>query len=241
MQWPRDRRINHGVAQPVSKKRIGKYASTTINFLWKRGFLLGPCKGVIRKTIWATQSVESRALQGRLRRDDRWQFSCGVLTSGQRCDQRSWRISIVEIRSQETTTESRLRSLSVCSALVTVNSPIHTPSTVAPLNRDNIVTCQPSIGLRSRALLGSRQLNASRANTRSAAVGEAMFAPYRAVPSRTAPSAATQQARWRHTSGVRERHMCLRGCQETSRHLVRLQGEWETWRNSTVEQRNDRC
>jgi hypothetical protein len=29
------------------------------------------------------------------------------------------------------------------------------------------------------------------------------------------------QARWRHTSGVRECHMCLRGCQETSRHFVR--------------------
>jgi hypothetical protein len=42
------------------------------------------------------------------------------------------------------------------------------------------------------------------------------------------------QARWRHTSGVSECHVCLRGCQETSRHLVRLQREWETWRNSTV-------
>jgi hypothetical protein len=43
------------------------------------------------------------------------------------------------------------------------------------------------------------------------------------------------QARWRHTSGVRKCHVCLRGCQETSRHLVRLQREWGTWRNSTVE------
>jgi hypothetical protein len=43
------------------------------------------------------------------------------------------------------------------------------------------------------------------------------------------------QARWRHTSGVRECHVCLRGCQETSRYTVRLQREWETWRNSTVE------
>jgi hypothetical protein len=57
-----------------------------------------------------------------------------------------------------------------------------------------IVTWQPIVGLCSRALLGSRQLNASRPNTRSAAVGEAVFAPFRAVPSRTAPSAATQQA-----------------------------------------------
>jgi hypothetical protein len=38
-----------------------------------------------------------------------WQFSCGVLTSGQRRDHRSWRISIVKIRYQEKTTESRLR------------------------------------------------------------------------------------------------------------------------------------
>jgi hypothetical protein len=60
---------------------------------------------------------------------------------------------------------------------------------------NNIVTCQPFVGLRNRALLGSRQLNASRPNTCPAAVGEALFAPCRAVPSRTAPSAATQQAR----------------------------------------------
>jgi hypothetical protein len=43
------------------------------------------------------------------------------------------------------------------------------------------------------------------------------------------------QARWRHTSGVREYHVCVRGCQETSRHPVRLQREWGTWRNNTVE------
>jgi hypothetical protein len=96
-----------------------------------------------------------------------------------------------------------------------------------------IVTCQPFVGSRNRALLGSRQLNASRTTTRSAAVGKAVFAPCRALPCRAVPSAAAQQPRWRH--------MCLRGCQETSRHLVRLQGEWETWRNSTVERRNDRC
>jgi hypothetical protein len=61
-------------------------------------------------------------------------------------------------------------------------------------NNNNNVTCQPFVGSRNRALLGSRQQNASRLNTRSAAVGEAVFAPCRAVPSRTAPSAATQQA-----------------------------------------------
>jgi hypothetical protein len=39
-------------------------------------------------------------------------------------------------------------------------------------------------GLRNRALLGSRPLNASRLNTRCAAVGEAVFAPCRAEQNR---------------------------------------------------------
>jgi hypothetical protein len=47
----------------------------------------------------------------------------------------------------------------------------------------NIVTCQPFVGLRNGALLGSRPVNNSSA-----------------------------QSRWRHTSGVREGHVCLRGC-----------------------------
>jgi hypothetical protein len=62
-------------------------------------------------------------------------------------------------------------------------------------NNNNNVICQPIVGLRNRALLGSRPLNASRPNTRYAAVGEAVFAPCRfepqevedwAVPSRPA-------------------------------------------------------
>jgi hypothetical protein len=44
------------------------------------------------------------------------------------------------------------------------------------------VTCQPIVGLRSRVLLGSRPLSASRLNTRYAAVGEAVFAPCRLEP-----------------------------------------------------------
>jgi hypothetical protein len=71
-------------------------------------------------------------------------------------------------------------------------------------------------GLRSGALLGSRPLHNSRSNTRSGALGKAVCAPCRAVPSGAAPSAARQQAQWRH--------VCLHGCQETSRHLV--------WHNS---------
>jgi hypothetical protein len=47
------------------------------------------------------------------------------------------------------------------------------------------VTCQPFVGLHNRALLGSRQLNASRPNTRYAAVGDAVFAPCRAEQNRT--------------------------------------------------------
>jgi hypothetical protein len=42
---------------------------------------------------------------------------------------------------------------------------------------ENIVTCQPIVGLRNRALLGSRPLNASRPSTRCAAVGEAGSSP----------------------------------------------------------------
>jgi hypothetical protein len=57
-----------------------------------------------------------------------------------------------------------------------------------------IVTCQPIIGLRNKALLGDRPLNASWPNTFCAAVGEAVFAPCRAVLSRTAQSTGTQLA-----------------------------------------------
>jgi hypothetical protein len=43
-------------------QRRGKHNS----YRWKRCFLLGPCKGVIRKTIEATQSVESEEKTRRL-------------------------------------------------------------------------------------------------------------------------------------------------------------------------------
>jgi hypothetical protein len=58
---------------------------------------------------------------------------------------------------------------------------------------DDIMTCQPFVGLRN-GVSRHRPVNNSRPNTRCAAVGEAVFAPCRAVPSRTATSAATQQA-----------------------------------------------
>jgi hypothetical protein len=47
------------------------------------------------------------------------------------------------------------------------------------------VTCQPFVGSRNRALLGSRQLNASRKSTGCAAVEEAVFAPCSAEQNRT--------------------------------------------------------
>jgi hypothetical protein len=47
------------------------------------------------------------------------------------------------------------------------------------------VTCQPIVGLRNKALLGSRPLNASRPNIRCAAVEEAVFALCRAEQNRT--------------------------------------------------------
>jgi hypothetical protein len=47
-----------------------------------------------------------------------------------------------------------------------------------------IVTCQPSVGLRNRALLGSRQLNASRPSTRCSKGSGVCSVPCRAVPCR---------------------------------------------------------
>jgi hypothetical protein len=47
----------------VSRQRLGKQvpaATAThaiIMYFWKRCFLLGPCKRVIRKTSWATKSI----------------------------------------------------------------------------------------------------------------------------------------------------------------------------------------
>jgi hypothetical protein len=49
------------------------------------------------------------------------------------------------------------------------------------------VTCQHIVGLRSRALLGSRQLNASRPNTRDRSGGSCLL---RAVPCRAEPHRA---------------------------------------------------
>jgi hypothetical protein len=70
------------------------------------------------------------------------------------------------------------------------------------------VICQPIVGLRNRALLGSRPLNASRTNTCCVTTGEAMSSPCRAVPSRTAPCVVTLQAAMTsHVTGVGEYHV----------------------------------
>jgi hypothetical protein len=65
------------------------------------------------------------------------------------------------------------------------------------------VTCQPIVGLRNRALLGSRPLNALRPNTRYAAIGEAVFTPCHAVhaePNRTVRcyTACRDDVTWHH-------------------------------------------
>jgi hypothetical protein len=60
-----------------------------------RCLLCDPCQDVMSRTVWSNE------------------FSCGMLISGQQCDHRSRRISTVKIHYQETTSESRLRTLSV--------------------------------------------------------------------------------------------------------------------------------
>jgi hypothetical protein len=44
------------------------------------------------------------------------EFSCGALVSEQRCDHSSWKISIVKIRHQETTSKTKLRRFSMYSS-----------------------------------------------------------------------------------------------------------------------------
>jgi hypothetical protein len=52
----------------VSRQRLGKHVPTArmhmwqYKYCWKRCFLLGPCKGVIRKITGATESVLYRSL-----------------------------------------------------------------------------------------------------------------------------------------------------------------------------------
>jgi hypothetical protein len=43
----------------VARQWIGKHAFTTVELLLETVFLCGPCRGVILKTIWATQLVVS--------------------------------------------------------------------------------------------------------------------------------------------------------------------------------------
>jgi hypothetical protein len=71
----------------VTMQLRGKNASKIIERLC---FLRSPCRGVVLKAIGATVH---------------WEFSCGVLTSEQRRDHGSWRISIAKIRYQLTSNE----------------------------------------------------------------------------------------------------------------------------------------
>jgi hypothetical protein len=86
--------------------------------------------------------------------------------------------------------------------LILKNSLPHRKHTTSEIRRLRETYCDMSTscwvarqGLRSGAMLGSRPLNNLRSNTRSGAVGEAVCAPCRVVPSGAAPSAARQQAR----------------------------------------------
>jgi hypothetical protein len=99
--------------QPVSKQRIGKHAYNYRGIVGN-GVFFSVRAVVIRKSsvenrqsssgVPSKQLVESWALQGRLRRW-RYEFRCWVLTSGQRRDRGSWKISIVKVRYQETSSE----------------------------------------------------------------------------------------------------------------------------------------
>jgi hypothetical protein len=69
MQRSRDKRINNDVMQPVSGQRIGKHVPAATNrhatVLLVTVFLRGSYKGIIRKTLWETQLVESWVLPRR--------------------------------------------------------------------------------------------------------------------------------------------------------------------------------
>jgi hypothetical protein len=88
------------------------------------------------------------------------------------------------------------------------------------------VTCQPFVGLRNRSLLGSRQLNASRLNTRSAAVGEPVIAPCRVVPCRAEPHRALLHSRRDDVTCVymvaRRRAAILSDCKGSGRRDVKV-------------------
>jgi hypothetical protein len=96
--------------QPVSTQQIGKYAYNNRDIVWIVVFYSVRAQWLKRRVQlrignWVPEFVESGALKVRLRRW-RYEFRCGVLTSGQRRDNGSWRIFIVKIRYQETSGEN---------------------------------------------------------------------------------------------------------------------------------------
>jgi hypothetical protein len=82
---------------------------------------------------------------------------------------------------------------------------------------ENIVTRQPIVGLRYRALLGSRPANNSRPNTRYTTIGEAVFSPCRAEPNRTLRCYTTGR------DDVTRHHAPFRAYKETRVAEVRLE------------------
>jgi hypothetical protein len=116
----------------------------------ERYFLYGPCREVITGTAGAMSSIEF-CMGG-------WEkitlllsgiTSCGVLANEQWRDHKSWRISIVKIRYQETTSESRLKKLlmicEVCKSAIALHkwsiNPFTNRNPVYSHNsaRDNII------------------------------------------------------------------------------------------------------
>jgi hypothetical protein len=84
---------------PPHKKEDGKHAYNNRVLLETVFYIQSVQSGYKEELIIGSRvpefQVESWALQGRLRRW-RYEIRCGVLTSGQRRDHRSWRISIVK-------------------------------------------------------------------------------------------------------------------------------------------------
>jgi hypothetical protein len=50
----------------VAMQQHSKHVSTTKSYLWKRYFLIGPWKGVVRKKVGVAQLVESQPMKRRL-------------------------------------------------------------------------------------------------------------------------------------------------------------------------------
>jgi hypothetical protein len=74
MQWPRDRRKNNGVMEPVSGQQLGKHFPTAKNTqatIEKRCFQCGLCREVITRTVGAISLELSSAREA----EKRWRYN----------------------------------------------------------------------------------------------------------------------------------------------------------------------